>query len=832
MVDDLNDVGVVNNGYFTFDEVFSATTEYFDGDTLAANVWVTKYALQDSNGNYLERTPTDMHRRLAREFAKIEAKYPNSMSEDEIFNLFDRYRYIVPQGSPMSAIGNDDKLQSLSNCFIIDPPDDSYASIMMADQRQAQIMKRRGGVGFDISKLRPRNTPTSNAARTASGVTTFMARFSNTCREVAQEGRRGALMLTLSCKHNDVIDFINIKRSLNKITGANISLRITDEFMRAVECNDDFTLQWPVDSDAPKITNTVKAKVVWDALVDSAYECAEPGVLFWDKILNESPADLYAAEGFKTISTNPCGEIPLSVNDACRLQLLNLFSYVDDPFTSFAKFDFELFNRHVQLAQRLMDDLVDMEIIAIDRIIAKIKTDPESEDIKRVELELWQSIRAANLQARRTGLGITGLGDVIAALGMRYGDANSICLTADIYRIMAVAAHTASVTLAKERGAFPICDPTRYVNHPFFKRLEEFVPADVTADFRKYGRRNIAITTTAPCGSVSTQTQTTSGIEPCYMPMYVRRKKINPNDPDARIDFIDDLGDKWTEYKVYHHNFTRWKNVTGKTDADLAESPYWLATSNDVDWVASIDIQAAAQQYVEHAISKTINLPATATKEMVAAVYMHAWKSGCKGVTVYRDGSRSGVLISQPKTTGIVDNHAPKRPERLPCDIQRCTIKGEEWTIFVGLMDGRPYEVFGGRSVYIEVPKRQTHGWIEKRQLKTSGKYDLLYGDAEDPVKVKDIVKVFDNPDFGGFTRMLSLSLRHGAPIQYIVEQLQRDKDANLFSFARVMARVLKGYIADGTKASASCESCGAEDSLYFVEGCVSCSSCGASACG
>ena len=822
---------------YTRDEVLAAAVEYFDGDTLAADVWVTKYALRDADEHYYELTPTDMHRRIAREFARIEQKYPNPMSEDEIFNLLDKFKYLIPQGSPMSGIGNDYQMQSLSNCFVIPPPADSYGSILLADQRQAQIMKRRGGVGFDVSSIRPRGYPTSNAARTSDGLGVFMERFSNTCREVAQAGRRGALMLTVDVAHQDVETFIDIKRDLKKVTGANISLRISDEFMNAVENDEDFELRWPVTG-KPKTTRSVSAKKIWDKIIDSAWSSAEPGVLFWDTMINMAPADIYADKGFKTVSTNPCAEIALSPWDSCRLLVVNVNSYVKDPFSTYTAtsgptFDFTLFHDHVVKAQRLMDDLVDLEIEALTKIVAKIEADPEDPYDKSVERDMWLNIIETAKTGRRTGLGITGLGDTLAKLNLRYGSQDAVGQTSAIYRALATAAHESSVILAEERGAFPICEPSRYENHPFFKNLEQYVPKHVTARFRKVGRRNIALTTTAPVGSVSTLTRTTSGIEPAYMLEYRRRRKV-PSDNDV-IDFVDATGDSWQEYDVYHPGFQEWMNVTGLTASK--DSPYHGSTAMEIDWMSSIDIQAAAQMFVEHSISKTINLPSDVSREVVSQVYMHAWKTGCKGCTVYRDGSRSGVLISADKQDDVKkleDRHAPRRPQELPCDIHRVTIKGEKWMIFVGTLDGKPYEVFGGNDGHelIEIPKKHTHGWITKRIVKTGSKYDLSYGDADDPNKVKDIVDVFDNPNYSAFTRMLSLSLRHGTPVQFIVEQLQRDRDADLFSFAKVMARVLKKYILDGTKASSTeCNECGAENSLAYQEGCVTCTKCGYSKC-
>lgn len=820
---------------YTYDEVFASSLEYFDGDSLAADVFVNKYALRDEQDRYVELTPTDMHRRLAKEFARIESKYPNPMTEDEIFHLLDRFKYIIPQGSPMAGIGNPHQLQSLSNCFVIEAPADSYGSILLADQRQAQVMKRRGGIGFDISNIRPKGFPTSNCARTADGIGVFMERFSNTCREVAQGGRRGALMLSMDIAHDEVETFIDIKRDLKKVTGANISLRISDEFMSAVDTDNEFMLRWPVKG-TPRQSHVVKARDVWNKIIDSAWSSAEPGVLFWDTIIRQSPADIYADKGYKTVSTNPCGEIPLSAWDSCRLLVINVNSYVDNAYEQFSPtsgvtFNFKLFHEHAIKAQRLMDDLVDLEIESVKRIIEKIESDPEDAYDKNVELDMWKMIIETAQNGRRTGLGITGLGDALAKLNVKYGSDEAVGHTSAIYKALAVAAHESSVIMAEERGAFPICEPSRYEGHPFFVNLEKHISKDITNRFKKTGRRNIALTTTAPVGSVSTLTQTSSGIEPAYTIKYTRRRKVPAS--HSNINYIDAVGDAWQEYDVYHHGFKHWMDTTGKSDQ--TESPYHNATALDVDWLAAVNIQAAAQEFVEHAISKTINLPADATRELVEKVYMHAWKTGCKGCTVYRDGSRSGVLIAAEDTSStpkIQDNHAVKRPESLECDIQHFTMKGVGWSIFIGLFDGRPYEIFSGPASTVEIPKKYDHGWIIKRPAKHGAKYDLCYGDPDDPGKIKDIVQVFDSPNHSAFTRMLSLSLRHGVPMQYIVEQLQRDRDADLFSFAKVMARVLKKYIIDGTKASGTeCHSCGAENSMAYQEGCVTCTKCGYSKC-
>lgn len=831
---------------YSRNEVLQATLEYFSGDTLACDVWMSKYALRDKDDNYLELTPKDMHQRLAREFARIEKKYANPLSEKEIFELLNDW-CIVPQGSPMSAIGNPYKVQSLSNCFVIESPADSYAGICKTDQEQVQIMKRRGGVGFDLSTLRPKGVSTANAAGTTDGIAVFMERFSRSCREVAQGGRRGALMQTISCAHPQVETFINIKRDLKSVTGANISVRITDEFMNAVENDQEFTLQWPVDvslEDA-KITKLVKAREIWEQIVDAAWTSAEPGVLFWDTILNKSMSDVYADKGFKTISTNPCAEITLSQNDACRLVVVNITKFVNSSFTNKAKFDHERFSLVTRKAQRLMDDLVDLEIEAIDKIIEKIETDPEPQTIKYTELELWKNIKNSNIKGRRTGLGLTGVGDAVAMLNMRYGSEDSIEFVNDVYRTLAISSHVESINLAKERGAFLVCEPKRYdKSHPFLEALESHLDDVIKRDLRQYGRRNIALTTTAPAGSVSILTQTTSGIEPVYQLTYKRRRKATSADGDRKHDFVDAMGDGWYEYEVMHPGLSKWMSVTGNTD--IEKSPYWKATSNDIDWLTSVDLQAAAQNWIEHAISKTINLPADVTKETVSNLYFHAWKSGCKGVTIYRDGSRTGVLVNnenseadviqiQDKQPGaIVYSHAPKRPESLQCDIHRATIKGEKFAIIVGLLNNKPFECFAGLEENVDLPRKARGGELIKNGKEngmTTYNLKIPVGN-DDEITLKHITKLFDNPLYGTHTRMISLALRHGVPVTYVCEQLKRDKTSDITSFSAVIARVLsKHYIDDEEEIKELCSECGVA-SLVHSEGCLLCKSCGYSKCG
>ena len=828
---------------YSNNEVLKRTHEYFDGDELAPDVFL-KYALRDGAGQLLEADPDQMHHRLASEFARIEAKYPNPMQEDEIYDLLKGFADVVPQGSPMSGIGNPYQLQSLSNCFVIDAPHDSYGGILYSDQEQVQIMKRRGGVGMDVSNIRPKGQPTSNAARTTDGLGIFMERFSNSTREVAQGGRRGALMLTIDCRHPEIETFIDIKRDLKKVTGANISIRFTDEFMQAVENNSEFTLRWPVEKSVEdaEITKVINAKQVWNKFIDAAWTSAEPGALFWDTIIKNGIPDCYQDIGYKTISTNPCGEIALSPYDSCRLMVVNLTSFVLNPFTDCAKFDFSRFRSVAYKAQRLMDDLVDLEVECVDRILAKIDSDPQPDHVKKIEKDLWIKIKATGLNGRRTGLGITGLGDAIAAMNVKYGSDFSISMTKDIYKELAIGAHCSSLIMAWERGAFPVFSYEKEKDHDYLKKIMELCGPDMVDMWKKTGRRNIALTTTAPVGSVSCLTRTTSGIEPSFLLSYKRRRKITQGDIQSRADYVDPMGDKWQEYNVYHHWFKKWMNVTGKSDPQ--ESPYWGATANDIDWEKSVDIQAAAQQWVDHSISKTCNLPNSATRETVNAVYMRAWKSGCKGFTVYRDGCRAGVLVTTdiPATEQkkIEDSRlTPKRPKSLPCDIHRASIrngeKSESWLVLVGLLDGKPYEVFCGMPENIEIPKKFKSGTLVKNGKRDGiATYNFFVptGVTEDEsIIFKDVVNLFDNPTQGAFTRTISLALRHNVPIQYVVEQLQKDKNSDMFSYARVIARVLKGYITDGTKsAEKGCPQCGNSD-LIYQEGCLRCPSCGFSKC-
>lgn len=834
---------------YTYQQAYESCLEYFRGDELAANVCVTKYLLTDKEGNFLELNPDDMHHRIAAELARVESKYSDPMSYDEIYGLLANFGYVIPQGSPMSGIGNETRVQSLSNCFVVPSPEDSYGGILKTDQELVQIAKRRGGIGFDISSIRPKGLTTANAARTTDGIEVFMDRFSNSCREVAQGGRRGALMLTVSVHHPQISDFIKIKKDLKRVTGANISIRVSDEFMSAVKKNEEVELRWPVDSKTPKISSMADASAIWDEIIEGAHAFAEPGVLFWDTAKNMTPADIYEQEGFGSVSTNPCGEIILSPYDSCRLMLVNLSSFVDVAFSKDAKFDFDKLDSVAFKAQRLMDDMIDLEIEQVDKILKKIDDDPESDHVKQIERSLWENIRVQALAGRRTGLGITGLGDALAMLGITYGSEKSVRTTEKIYRTLALAAYRSSCVMAAQRGAFKVFDFKKEAGHPFIERLYEEDPS-LRKMAQEHGRRNIAITTTAPAGSVSVLTQTTSGIEPAFMLHYTRRKKLTGQDKDASVDFVDDSGDKWQEYTVYHHGFKQWLDSTDPDcewsaddlSAAVSHSPYAGATANEIDWVAKVKMQAAAQKWVCHAISNTTNLPSDATVDTVKNVYMKGWELGCKGVTVYRDGSRSGVLVSSesatkdPRESEVIISHAaPKRPEEMSCDIHQANIKGEAWTIVVGLLDGRPYEVIGGLSEFVEIPRKHQTGMIRKRIRKSvPSKYDLVVGTNGDEFVIKDVVKVFDNPNHSAFTRTLSLALRHGVPVQYMVEQLQKDKDADLFSFSKVIARCLKKYIADGTRVSNGVFDAGCCDSpnVVYQEGCATCANCGMAKCG
>ena len=840
---------------YTYDEAFEATLKYFDGDELAARVWVNKYALKDSFGNYYEQTPDDMHRRLAREIARIEKKYANPMSEDEIFDLMQHFRYIVPQGSPMSGIGNDFQVGSLSNCFVIglDGAPDSYGGIIKVDEEQVQLMKRRGGVGHDLSHIRPKGSPVKNSALTSTGLVPFMERFSNSTREVAQDGRRGALMLSVSIKHPDSEAFIDAKMTEGKITGANVSVRLDDDFMKAAIAGEKYTQKYPIDAEEPQYKKEVEAASLWGKIIHNAWKSAEPGVLFWDTIIRESVPDCYADLGFKTISTNPCGEIPLCPYDSCRLLAINLYSYVKNPFTPEAYFDYEQFKAHVAVAQRIMDDIIDLEMEKIDKILEKINSDPETSEVKKTEQHLWEKIRAKTLKGRRTGVGTTAEGDMIAAMGMTYGTEEATAFSVNIHKTLAVAAYGSSVNLAKERGAFEIFDAEREKNNPFINRIKE-ASAEVYEEMLKYGRRNIACLTIAPTGTTSLMTQTTSGIEPVFLPVYKRRRKINPNDPDARIDFTDESGDSFEEYIVYHPKFLTWMKVNDievrnnysqeELDAIVQKSPYYKATSNDVDWLAKVRMQGSVQKWVDHSISVTINLPADVSESLVNELYVEAWKSGCKGCTVYRDGSRAGVLVStkkeEPKCNHYIANeeHILKRPIELEADVVRFQNNKEKWIAFVGLIEGRPYEIFTGLADDEEgifCPKSVNKGKIIKAFDEQGNKrYDFQFINKRGYKTTIEGLSDKFNPEFWNYAKLISGVLRYGMPIDQVLKlvgSLELDsKSINTWKMG--VERALKKYLPNGTKANGqTCPNCG-QETLIYQEGCLICTSCGTSKCG
>ncbi len=831
------------------DEAVNASLSYFKGDDLAAKVWVNKYALKDSFGNIFEKTPDDMHRRLAREIARIEKSYPNPLTEDEIFSVLKDFAYIVPQGGPMTGIGNDFQIASLSNCFVVgnEGNSDSYGGIMKIDQEQVQLMKRRGGVGHDLSHIRPKGSPVKNSALTSTGIVPFMERYSNSTREVAQDGRRGALMLSVSIKHPDSEDFIDAKLEQGKVTGANVSVKIQDDFMQAVEAGGMYRQTYPIQSDAPLYAKETDALKLWNKIVRNAWQSAEPGILFWDTIIRESVPDCYADLGYRTVSTNPCGEIPLCPYDSCRLLAINLYSYVENPFTPKAKFNFGLFKEHIHYAQRIMDDIIDLELEKIDAIIAKIDADPEPDNIKAVERNLWENIREKAKEGRRTGVGITAEGDMLAALGLTYGSDIATSFSEEIHKTVALEAYRSSVFLARERGAFAIYDAEREKNNPFINRLKD---ADSTLyeDMVKYGRRNIALLTIAPTGTTSLMTQTTSGIEPVFMPFYRRRRKVNPNDKDVRVDFVDEVGDHWEEYTVFHHKFKIWMEINGydinreytpeELDEIAAKSPYHKATANDVDWLSKVRMQGRIQKWVDHSISVTINLPATATEELVGQLYFEAWKSGCKGVTVYRDGSRSGVLISNSGVEKKKTGFPTKRPEKLEAEVVRFQNNKEKWIAFMGLMDSKPYEIFTGLSDDedgILLPRSVTGGYIIKSyDSDGNSRYDFQYINKRGYKTTIEGLSYKFNPVFWNYAKLISGTLRHGMPIHKVVElvtSLQLDNET-INSWKAGVARALKKYIPDGTLAEdALCEDCGS-DNVVYQEGCLTCLTCGSSKCG
>ena len=829
---------------YTFKEANEASKKYFKGDELAATVWANKYALKDSHGKIYEQTPDDMHHRIAREISRIEKRYTNPLSEDEVFDLIRDFRYIVPQGSPMTGIGNDFQIASLSNCFVIghEGSADSYGGIMKIDQEQVQLMKRRGGVGHDLSHIRPKGSPVLNSALTSTGIVPFMERYSNSTREVAQDGRRGALMLSISIKHPDAENFIDAKLIKGKVTGANVSVRINDEFMDAVVNNKPFNQKYPIDSDEPVYQKDIDANKLWDKIIHNAWKSAEPGVLFWDTIANESVADCYADLGFKTVSTNPCGEIPLCPYDSCRLLAINLYSYVEQPFTSKAKFNFNLFKKHVGLAQRIMDDIIDLELEKINAILDKIKADPEDPELKWVERRLWEKIKQKALEGRRTGVGITGEGDMLAGLGLRYGSENAIDFSTEVHKTVAIEAYRSSVNLARERGSFPVFDINREKDNPFINRLKD-EDEGLYEDMAKYGRRNISLLTIAPTGTTSLMTQTTSGIEPVFMPAYKRRRKVNPNDGKAKIDFVDEIGDSWEEFNVFHHKFEIWLEMNGhdidavknmddkKIDAIIRKSPYYKATANDVDWISKVKMQGAIQKWVDHSISVTINLPKDASEELVSELYITAWNSGCKGCTVYRDGSRSGVLLKD-------DQNQHKRPKSLEAEILRFNNNEEKWIAFIGLKSGNPYEIFTGieDEEMFPLPKKITKGTIIKNRDEEGNKrYDFQYTDKYGYKNTLGGLSHIFNPEFWNYAKLISSVLRHGMPIPDVVNLVSslRIDSESINTWKAGVERALKKYIPDGTKAKTKlkCQDCGAA-SLIYQEGCLICTSCGSSKCG
>ena len=838
---------------YTYDEAYAATLEYFKGDELAARVWASKYALKDSDGHLYELTPDDMHRRIARELHRIELKYPNPMGEEEIFSLLKDFKYIVPQGSPMAGIGNNYQVGSLSNCFVIglDGKPDSYGGIIKIDEEQVQLMKRRGGVGHDLSHIRPKGSPVKNSALTSTGLVPFMERYSNSTREVAQDGRRGALMLTVSIKHPDSEKFIDAKMTEGKVTGANVSVRIDDAFMRAATEATNYVRQYPIDSDEPTYTVDTDAKALWDKIIHNAWKSAEPGVLFWDTITRESVPDCYADLGFQTISTNPCGEIPLCPYDSCRLVAINLYSYVADPFTDHARFNFEKFRRHVHAAQRIMDDIIDLEMEKINTIIEKIESDPETAEVKQTELNLWKKIKAKTSKGRRTGCGTTGEGDMLAALGLRYGTKEATEFSAEVHKNLALAYYDASVDMATERGAFEIYDPEREKHNPFIQRLKEADPA-LYEKMIKHGRRNIACLTIAPTGTTSIMTQTTSGLEPVFLPVYKRRRKVNPSDENVSIDFIDDVGDAFEEFIVYHHKFLEWMKVAGieRNDKMTAEeidelvkrSPYYKATSNDIDWLEKVRMQGAVQKWVDHSISVTINLPSDVTEELVGQLYVEAWKAGCKGCTVYRDGSRNNVLESvkkkEPEHLIATPEHIVKRPIELEADVVRFQNNKEKWIAFVGLVDGKPYEIFTGLADDedgIFCPKSVSHGKIIKA-MSAEGKkrYDFQFINKRGyKTTIEGLSEKF-NPEFWNYAKLISGVLRYGMPIDQVLKlvgSLELDS-TSINTWKNGVERALKKYLPNGTEAKGQkCPNCGSE-SLVYQEGCLICKNCGSSRCG
>lgn len=855
---------------FAFEEAFEEALKYFAGDELAARVWVNKYSMKDSFGNIYEKSPEDMHWRIANEIARIEKKYKNPMSAREIFDLLDHFKYVIPAGSPMTGIGNNYQVASLSNCFVIglDGDADSYGAIMRIDEEQVQLMKRRGGVGHDLSHIRPKGSPVNNSALTSTGLVPFMERYSNSTREVAQDGRRGALMLSVSIKHPDSEAFIDAKMTEGKVTGANVSVKIDDAFMEAATSDKPYVQQFPVDGDEPLVKREISAKALWEKIVHNAWKSAEPGVLFWDTITRESIPDCYADLGFRTVSTNPCGEIPLCPYDSCRLLSINLYSYVVHPFTKDAYFDMDKFRKHVQIAQRIMDDIVDLELEKIDRILQKIQQDPQSDEVKGSEYHLWEKIKHKSSQGRRTGVGITAEGDMIAAMGLRYGTPEATEFSVNVHKNLALSAYRSSVTMAQERGAFAVFDASREKNNPFLLRIKE-ADKQLYADLQKYGRRNIACLTIAPTGTTSLMTQTTSGIEPVFMPVYKRRRKVNPNDTDVHVDFVDEVGDSFEEYIVYHKKFLEWMNVNGidstkkytqeEIDKLVAQSPYYKATANDVDWLEKVKMQGAIQKWVDHSISVTVNLPNDVDEALVNRLYVEAWKSGCKGCTIYRDGSRAGVMISvsksekkqkgkeQAKDNSADQNALPPckqpevievRPKVLECDVVRFQNNKEKWVAFVGLLDGYPYEIFTGLQdddEGIVLPKSVVKGKIIKqKQDDGPSRYDFQFENKRGyKTTVEGLSEKF-NPEYWNYAKLISGVLRYRMPIERVINLVSslQLKDESINTWKNGVERALKKYVDDGTEAKGKkCPVCGHE-TLVYQEGCLICKNCGASRCG
>lgn len=836
----------------TYQSALQASIEYFGGDELAAGVWLNKYALKDSKGNIYERTPEDMHRRMAKEIFRVESKYARPLSEQDIFELLKNFKYIIPQGGPMTGIGNNHQVASLSNCFVIgnDGQSDSYGGVMKTDEEQVQLMKRRGGVGHDLSHIRPAGSPVMNSALTATGVVPFMERFSNSTREVAQDGRRGALMLSISVRHPDAERFIDAKLDGTKVTGANVSVRIDDEFMEAAMKGESYTQRFPVNSDNPTFVKEVDARELWDKIIQNAWSSAEPGILFWDTILRESVPDCYSAHGFTTTSTNPCGEIPLCPYDSCRLLAINLHAYVDGPFTDKAAFNFDKFKEHARLAQRIADDIIDLELEKIETILAKIDADPEPDDVKRTEKELWLKIKEKCVAGRRTGIGITGEGDMMAALGIQYGSDTSIEFAETVHKTLALAVYRGSVNLAKDRGAFEIFDWKTEADNPFIQRLTEADP-ELGADMKKYGRRNIALLTIAPTGTTSLMTQTTSGIEPVFMVSYKRRKKINPNDKNVRVDFVDDIGDHWQEFSVFHHEFAHWLKLNGhdidevrhwpdeKLKELTAKSPYHGATARDVDWVQKVRLQGTVQKWVDHSISVTVNIPEDTTVDKVAQIYQTGWEVGCKGVTVYREGSRSGVLVANEinddlEQLFVGETKAPERPKSLNGVVVRFNNNSEKWMAVVGLLNDRPYEVFTGRAEdSFQLPECVDSGFVIKSDDEGNSRYDFRYEDKGGySVTIQGLSRSFD-PVYWNYAKLISGVLRHGMPLMDVVHMIDNLhlNDDSLNTWKNGVIRALRRFIPKGTEAvGATCAQCG-DEALIYEEGCLICKSCGSSKC-